>query len=477
MPRTYGDLNYGDDYYGWLASEIEGVGPGNGGEQWLLQLNSNGDSETATLTAGLGTGAGSALHLSGDSGLPTSGTFPLRIDDEVITVRKTGAGTYGVSRRGLSNTVPAAHSAGATATWDDTYLMAVEAAFGMFEVVDIEGDNVGGWLIVFDASQAYIGTARYPMHVAELVGVFPPGDGTTGSRLDGAQPSAVHTPTGLSNDAPSALTVPARLDEDILAGDVAVCRYTNPEASIMVLGPRAVAIQGWYGFGRRDASNTDVTLTDPEGTVVDGTIHDEFFEQEFITVTLPGDDRTFTYGSPRYSNKGWPIAALSIRQGKRRVPLWTSPTWHDFNYVYTGFHADATFVQVLVNRNGFHAPPLAEVALPHPDDIDGPDATWDSTEGYYTSTSWYVAIAEADVIAIGPTLNGPPIPPTPVNPPIPVVPGNPPGGGSGGPVEPPADDWEGGSGGDIDPPIGAGVHLHTDLGETGAFVNPPISLA
>lgn len=455
---------------------LEGIGPGNGGEQWLLKLNANGATETATLTSSIGVSAGGSFTASGDSGLPTSGGFLLQIDDEVIQVRKLGSGTYGIARRGLSNTTPAPHASGASAVWDDTYLMAIESAIGMTATAEIEGETAYGFLIAFDASQAYIDTDRYPMHVTELVGVFPPGIGSaSGSLLDGAQPSAVHTPTGLADDAPAALTVPARLTTDIPAGDVAVVRYTNPEADVMTLGPRAVQVQGWYGFGRRDGSNNDVTLTDPNGTVVDGTTHGEFFEESFITATLLGDDRTYTYGPPRFSNEGWPIAALSIRHGKRRVPLWTSETWHNFDYVYTGFHADAVFVQVLVNRNGFHAPPLGEVALPHPDDIDGPDATWDATNDYYTSTSWFVGIFDT-VFAIGPVLNGPPTPPSPpTDSPVHVVPGVPPGGSGGDPSDP-GDDWEGGSGGDIDPPVGAGVHLHTDLGETGAFVNPPISL-
>lgn len=457
-------------------TEPEGIGPGNGGEQWLLRLAANGDSETATLASNIGVSTGGSVSLTGDSGLPVAGTFLLQIDDEVIAVRKTGSGTYGIARRGLSNTTPAAHFIGASAVWDDSYLMAIEASIGMTAETEVSSETLLGWLVVFDSSQAYIGSDRYPMHVTELVGVFPAGDGVVGSLLDGSQPSAVHTPTGLSDDAPAALTVPARLESDITAGDVAVVRYTNPDASVMTLGPRAVNVQGWYGFGRRDASNNDVTLTDPNGTVVDGTAHDEFFETSFVTVTLPGDDRTYTYGPPRYSNEGWPIAALSVRHGTRRVPLWTSETWHNFDYVYTGFHADAVYVQVLVNRNGFHAPPLGEVALPHPDDIDGPDATWDATTGYYTSTSWYVGIFDT-IFALGPSLNPPPgVPPTPTDSPITIVPGVPPGFPPGDP-EPPAPDWEGGSGGDISPPVGQGVHLHTDLGETGAFLNPTISLA
>lgn len=478
MGRKYGDGLYGESLYG---DDLDATGPGNGGEQFRIQLAPNGDTVTATLAADIGAGAGGTLTLTGDTGLPTSGGFLLTIDDEVLLVRKTGAGTYGILRRGLSNTAPAGHSTGADATWDDTYLMAVEMKVGMLAIIDgpiadVEGPFYG-WVVVFDASQAYMpDAARYPLHVAELVGVFEPNTGSTGtSRLDGPQPSAVHTPAAEADDCPAAMTVPARLEENIQTGDFAVCRYTNPTGEILTLGPRATALQGWYGFGRRDESNVDVTLTDPDGTVVDGTTHGEFFEEPFITATLPGDDRTFTYGPPRFSDTGWPVAALAIRHGRRRVPLWTSPTWHNFDYVYTGFHTDALFVQVLVNRNGIVYGPFPEVDLPGPQDIDGPDATWDATSGYYTSTSWYVGIFSG-AFAIGPTLNLPSGGTSTTTPQfIPTVGGTGPGGTGGGVGDPDEEFPEGGSGGGIGPPAGVGVHLHTDLGEL-PYSNPPITI-
>ncbi len=476
MARAYGDGLYGESLYG---DDLEGIGAGNGGEQFRLQLAPNGSSETATLTADLGAGTGGTLALTGDSGLPATGTFLLTIDDEVIAVHKTGAGSYGVARRGLSNTTPAPHLSGADAVWDDTYLMAVAALVGMLAVIDdLIGGVAGphyGWLVVASAAQAYLpDSARYPLDVAEVVGVFPPGTGAAGgTRLDGAQDSAVHTPQAESDDCPSGLTVPAKLDTDIEAGDVTLCRFTNPTAEILTLGPRAAVLQGVYGFGRRDDDNNDVTNSDPDGHVVDGTTHGEFFEQAFVTATLPGDDRTFTYGPPRFSNKGWPIAALGIRHGRRRVPLWTSPTWHNFNYIYTGFHADAVFVQFLINRNGIVYGPFPEVDLPHPDDIDGPDATWDATAGYYTSTSWYVGIFGGALIALGPALNVPSGGASTTPQFIPTVTGTV-GGTGGGTASPDEDLPEGGSGGDIGPPVGVGVHLHTDLGEL-PLSNPHLS--
>lgn len=435
----------------------ETTGAGNGGETFPGGLAPAGTSVVATLAATIGPTA-TALELTGDGSLPSTGTFFLTIDAEVLLVTRTSPGAYRIVQRRLSNTAGAAHAAGTDATWDDHYDMAVESTNQIGATVEVDGDTFDAWLIAFDSSQAYLDGDRYATHVAELVGVFPPGTGAAGAnRLDAAQPSAAAAPAGVTDDCPVGITVPARVTTDIEEGDVALLRYLNTEADVVTLGPRSSAIQSWYGFMRVDPSNVDVTDTDPAGTVVDAAIDGEFFDEDFITVTLPGDDRTFTYGPPRYSDRGWPIAALAVRQGTRRVPHWTSPDWHNFVFVYSGFSVDATYVQILINRNGFDpVAPLPEVDLPHPDDIDGPNATWDDP-AYYTSVAWYVGIFKAAILLTGPTLNeNPPPAGTPPPPPSPL-PWVPPGPGGGGDVEPPGPSPEGGEGGDIPPPTAAGA--------------------
>jgi predicted GH43/DUF377 family glycosyl hydrolase len=438
-----------------LFDDRTGFGPGNGGEGFRLKLAPNGTTETAML-AGSITDTDSLLALTGDGGLPASGAYLLTIDDEVLYVTPIGSGSYRIRRRALSNTLAAAHTAGADAVWTDTYDMAIESAANADATFTADIASSGsivypGWVMSFDSTQAYIGTARYPMHVTELVGVFDAGAGSGGTnRLDASQPNAISTPTGVSDDCPAALSVPALITTDIAAGDVALVRYTNAEATILELGARSVALQTWYGLKRVSATDVDVTFTDPTGNVVDGSVNDEWFEpvDRFTTTTLPGTDRTFTYGPPRYSERGWPIAALAVRQGTRRVPYWYSPTWHDFDFVYSGFDTDATFVQVLVNRNGVLFASDPEVELPGPQDIDGPDATWDDNT-YYFGVSWLVAIFNGSYFVAGPALGGGgavgPPPPTETAP-IPSVTFG--GGGSTVTIPP---DVEDGAGGNIGP--------------------------
>jgi hypothetical protein len=314
------------------------------------------------------------------------------------------------------------------------------------------------------------------MHVTEVVGVFDAGAGTTGTnRLDAAQPNAISTPATTSEDCPAALSNPARISSTIAVGDVALVRYTNPEASVMDLISRSAALQSWFGMKRVDATDHDVTLTDPTGHVVDttggagtytGSVNGEWnnplgpaigpdtglptpADAPFTSVTLPGSDRFFTYGPPHYSEKGWPIACLAVRHEHRRVPHWRSWDWHDFNYVYAGWFDDATYCQFLVNRNGIDIGSVPAVDLPGPQDIDGPEAVWDDGS-YRFGASWYVAIWAGPYLVIGPPIGGTPSPllptdyvPTvgfPTSPSTPVlsVPSTPPvEGGSGGGIDGP----------------------------------------
>lgn len=450
--------------------------PGNGGESFQVILAANGSTETATLAAGLAADA-SLLTVTGDSGFP-AGAFVVRIDDEQLYVVKITAGAYRIRRRGSGNTTPASHTIGANVTWTDSYDLAIRAGADIAhsftaDIASSGSTSYPGWLICFDSSQAYLSGNRYPMHVTEVVGVFDAGAGTTGTnRLDAAQPNAICTAAATSEDCPAALSNPARIDADILVGDVAVVRYTNPEAANLELGPRSVALQSWFGLKRVSTSDVDVTFTDPNGIVVDttgtydtftGSVNGEWnnplgpgigcdtgeptnHDVPYTSVTLLGTNRNFTVTS----EKGWPICALAVRQGKRRVPFWCSWDWRDYSYVYTGFDTDATFVQLLINRNGILFGSVPEVALPGSQDIDGPDAIWDDGS-YRFGASWYVAIFSTPYIVVGPSIGGTP-PDLPVGP-TSYVPGVSFTGGPSSPsVSVPDLHVEGGSGGGINPP-------------------------
>jgi hypothetical protein len=481
-----------------------GVGPGNGGEIFQIRLAPNGTSETATLAIGIAPGD-LLVKLTGDGGFPAGEPFVVTVGSEVVYLFPLGGGNYSVRKRAMSNTTAAAHSAGATVTWGDSYDQAIVAGGDIAHSFTANINGTGsfiypGWLVAFDSSQAYLAGSRYAIHVAQVVGVFDARAGSTGSnRLDGAQPSAIATPAAVTDHCPVGLTNPARIAADITIGDVALVRYTNPEATALDLGPRSVALQSWFGLKRVDDSDTDVTFTDPSppdsgghgAHVVDtipgsgpytSAINGEWDEPlpdvvgiaqatgaptpnpaPYTTVTLPGADRFFTYGSPHYSEKGWPFGVLAVRQGNRRVPFWQSYDWHDFSYVYCGFGLDDTFAQIVVNRNGVSGDE-PEVAIPGPQDISGPDAVWDDGT-YFFAVSWYVAIFAGPYLVAGPTIGGTPpefLPGPPVA--IPIV-TFPPGGPPivTGPSPPPSPIVEGGSGGGIVPPPG-GVLAWTKQG-------------
>ncbi len=421
-------------------------GPGNGGESFALRLNANGVTDTATLAVSLGVGI-SSMTLSGDSAFPVGKNLIVTIDSEQILVFNRGSGLYSIHGRGMGNTTAASHTAGATIDWGDSYDQAIAAASDISHEFTADINSTGsftypGWLICFDSSQGYLSGSRYPMHVTEVVGVFDAGAGTGGTnRCDQAQPNAVCAPATTSDYCPAALSNPARISSDIAIGDVAVVRYTNPEATVLDLGPRAVTLQSWFGLMRVSTSNADVTFTDPNGIVVDttgtydtftGSVNGVFAEPlplqigiapdasdaaghavptpgtvPWETVTLPGTDRKFTFGSGGggYNRAGWPICCIAVRQGKKRVPFWQSWDWRDYSYVYTGFGTDATYAQLLINRNGIVFDSVPAVSLPGPQDIDGPDAVWDDAT-YFFGCSWYVVLFNGPYIVHGPTIGG-----------------------------------------------------------------------
>lgn len=434
-----------------IFEETEGFGTGNGGETFSLQLNANGITTFATLSGDIAADA-TTLLMTGDSGMPTSGGFVVTIDSEVLWVSRSGPGRYSIRSHALSGTTAAAHTNGATISWNDTYYMAMTSlAQVAFETTWADDGLVyQSWLIAFDSTQAYLNGDRYAFHVTELTSVET--SLGSGNKLDAPQPNGVCVPAGVTDDCPAAMTVPARLTADMEVGDLVLVRYTNPEAQILKLGPRSVAVQSWYGFLRVNDFNVDVTDTDPNGHCVDGSVQDSWFNTQFTTVTLPAVDRNFTNPDIGDNRAGWPLAALAVRQGTRRVPYWESPDWHNFAYVYSGFGTDATYVQILINRNGLVFGPLPSVVLPNNLDIDGPNATWDSYD-YNISVAWYVAMFKNTILFVGPPINVPPSSGGGSPPIYNVPPGSSSGGGGSGPGgNPPPDYIEGGAGGDIPAP-------------------------
>ncbi len=478
-------------------------GPGNGGEAFLVELNANGVTTTATLAADIGVALGT-LTMTGDSGLPTTVAFVVTIDSEQLLISPRGSGSYRVQGRGLGNTTIATHTAGATVSWGDSYDQAIVAAHDIAHTFTADINSTGsftypGWLICFDSSQAYLSGSRYPMHVTSVEGVFDAGAGTGGTnRCDAAQPNAVCAPATTSDYCPAALSNPSRISSDIATGDVAVVRYTNPEASVLDLGPRAVTLQSMFGLKRVDLTDHDVTLTDPNGIVVDttgtydtftGSVNGVFAEPlplqigiapdasdaagvevptpnavPWETVTLVGTDRKFTFGSGGggYNEKGWPIGVVAVRNGKKRIPFWQSWDWHNFSFVYTGFSTDAAFAQLVINRNGIIWNSVPDVNFPGPQDTDGPNAVWDDA-AYFFGTSFYVAIYGTPYLVFGSPVGGSP-PDISGGPSVPVV------TFSGGtptisyPAQPPTPTVEGGSGGGIAPGL-AGLHVWATSGK------------
>lgn len=121
--------------------------------------------------------------------------------------------------------------------------------------------------------------------------------------------------------------------------------------------------------------------------------------------------------------------------------------------MYSGFSTDATYVQVLINANGFDPNhPELGIELPGPQDIDGPNATWDDGT-YHTSVAWGVFLFKpnATTLLLGPPVNPPP-PGDPQPPSDTIIPVVPPQPGGGSTVTPPVAIPAGGSGGNIYPP-------------------------
>ena len=476
-----------------------GIGPGNGGETFGVRLAANGSSTSAVLARNI-SASGGLLYVGDDTGWPTSNKFVVTINTEILGIQRNNStvpNVYRVWARGLGNTAAASHTAGNSATWGDSYDMAITAtgsiAASFTADINSSGSTVyPGWLVAFDSSQAYVASGdRYPFHVTEVVGVFDPATGSSGtSRTDGPQPNAIATTTGTSDDCPAALSVPARIDTDINVGDVAVVRYTNPESFVLDLGPRAVTLQSWFGLKRVNLSDVDVTFTNPNGIVVDttggfgtytGSVNGEWADPvplvvgiapdasdlagyaiptpnpvAWTTVTLDHTDRHFTRTS--VGEKAWPMCCLSVRQGNRRVPRWQSWDWHNYSYVYTGFGVDALYAQMLINRNGVVFGSIPVVNFPNDDDLDGPDVVWDDGT-YYFGASWYVVLFNTPYLVAGPIIGG--YGTTGGGGDItPIVDfgGGPVGSPPGPPVISPPPPIEGGGGGDISPTPTA-VHI------------------
>ncbi len=432
------------------------IGPGTGGETFLLQLAPTGITVSNILGVDMTDSSGSIV-LIGSHDLPTAGSFVVRIDDEFIMVDNVSGNTLSGLTRGMSNTSPEPHSSGAQVDWTDEYDMAIENIVG--EIAELTHYGAGtyyGFITTMDCSQAYLDSDRYMTYVKSCIGVFPEGTGVLGTnKLDAEQINSVNTGEGVSDRVPVGLSFPCLIIDTINLGDKFVCRYKNTEDEILFLGPRSVLAQVWYGLIRVNDSNADVTLSNPYGHIVDGDISATFADTSgVIAATLPAVSRYFTNPTRGYSDPGILMAGLAIRQEDRHIPLWTSPNWHNFDWIFNGFGPDCNYIQCLARRKN--------VDLPSNSDLTGPNATWvDPT--YMSSTAWQVVLTgySADEILIGPTLNGNPTPHD--IPDIVFVPAPTPGGGPVGPPGPgggPPD--EGGSGGDIGTPTTASVSVSLD---------------
>ena len=467
-----------------------GGGTGSGAETFLVRLNLNGVTTTATLATAVGLSGTPSVTLTGDSGMPTDQAFVITVDSEQILLMPQGGSGYLIRQRAMGNTTLATHSPGATVSWGDSYDMTVVSGVNLHEsfTASVDGSpshTYPGWLMCFDSTQAYFADGtRVPFHVTEVMGVFDAGAGVSGSnRCDAAQPNAVSAPVAASDHCGVALSNPSRIQTDIVPGDVAVCRYTNPLSQVLDLGPRSGALQSWYGMMRVDASNVDVTFTNPNGFVIDtvsgsgpgnytSAVQHEYDEPiplatgiapaasdaasspiptptpvPWMTTTLPASDRHFTRTA--VGRTGWPIGVVAVRQGNRRVPFWQSWDWHNYSYVYSGFGTDDSFAQIIINRNGIVFGSVPSVELPNDSDIDGPDVVWDD-DTYYYSFCWYIALYNGPYLVQGETIGGTTIGPgsgstgtggytpgvtfPPGGPPIITVP--PVEGGSGGDITP-----------------------------------------
>lgn len=421
-----------------------GTGPGNGGELFFLQLSPAGAPVTVQLDGAISSGASSFVMTTPIAGLVADTGFCVTIDDEVIYVGALSLDglTASALSRGMSNTLAASHVDASDVTWGDTYDMAAESQSAIRELLD---DGKHGFLVSLDCTQAYLDGDRYATHVSEFLGMFPPG--STTNKVDQAQPSSVSAVDGVTDEVPVGLTVPAMIVDDIDAGDIALCRYVNDEASPLVLGPRSALIQSWYGLARVDGDN-DPAFADPDANITDGSTSETFPDSSaLVTANLDADLRFFTNPDVSgFSDKAILMSGLSIRHGTGRVPLWTSPNWHNFDYVYCGFATDANFVQIIAKRQDL------EGIIPGSADIAGPNATWDE-DPYYTSTAWHVVLTSYDgeSIIIGPSANGTPPNVNPIFNPTDVI-TVPPGPTGGGPPVTGGEGDEGGSGGNIPPP-------------------------
>lgn len=467
-----------------------------GSEKFLIRLAPNGGGSTATLAADM-SDSQSFMYLTGDGGFPTDRSFVVTIDNEVIYIGRVDTGHYRAVRA-MSNTSRATHGAGATVTWGDSYDMPIVSGVNINEsfTASIESTpsfTYPGWLMEFDCSQAYLADGtRVPMHVTSVLGVFAAGAGSGGAnKCDAAQPNAVSVPVAASDHAGAALSNPARIQTDIVPGDVALCRYTNPLAQVLDLGPRSTALQSWFGMMRVDTANADVTFTDPNGIIVDTTgtydtftasIEDDYDEPlalatgiardasdavghavatpgtvPWMTDTMLASARHFTRTAG--GRDGWPIGVVTVRQANRRVPYWQSWDWHNYSYVYSGFGPDDTFAQIIINRNGIVFGPLPTFDLPNDLDIQGPDVYWDDAT-YFFSFVWYVVLFNGPYLVEGPIVGGVgggPIvgSPTPEGGPTPAVTFP---GGTSTVVVPTI---EGGSGGGFGPTVGNPIMNHS----------------
>lgn len=439
----------------FINDNLTPVGPGTGGEIFPINLAPSGVTFNTVLSSDI-SAFSSTMILANTSDLPSGGGFVVRINNEVIYVRTLTGNTASNLVRGMSNTTPTFHLAGSQVDWTDEYDMAIVSQTDAVRNITYLSQIQRGFITIIDCSQAYIGSSRYRTYIKSCIGVFPTGTGTSGTaKTDAEQINSVNTGEGLSDLVPVGLSFPLRISADIVVGDTFVCRYKNSEDVILTLGPRSALAQVWYGFVRVNNANSDVTDTEPYAHIIDGDTFQTYSNSSAtVAATLNASERYFTNPTRGFSDTGVLMSGLAVRHGQRRVPFWTSPNWHNFDWVFNGFGTDCNFIQTVARRRN--------VDLPSNSNLTGPNADWDDPT-YYTSTAWHVVLTSYafEAIFVGPSFNGTPVIPnsTVV---IPIGGGGGSAGGGGGGVGPGGNPDEGGSGGNIGIPTVGSISLSLD---------------
>jgi hypothetical protein len=212
------------------------------------------------------------------------------------------------------------------------------------------------------------------------------------------------------------------LAETALLADVTALEYFTGGAATNDPGAASGATNNAF-LRFDDAGNLD--MTNPNANIYDGKSSVGMVyanSSSLIRATEFGADRYWTIpvAEGGKAKSGVNLGVLVLRNGFSDIPFWSSPNWHNGDYIYMGFDdPDDLFMQVVYQ---YHIVPAS-------DDVYGPNATW-TDPGYQTSTAFAMFLVPTQFVPVPGTGN-------------PGPPENPGGGGGGGgifkpPVQPPA---------------------------------------